>query len=210
MLRSGELIPREFYLRKVDDVARNLLGMVLQRGSVALRITEVEAYGGQEDSASHARHGRTERNAPMWEEGGRIYVFFCYGMHHMLNIVTGAKGDGAAILIRACEPLEGLSLITRRRGGLRGPALLTGPGKVAQALGVDLTFNHQALYEAGGLELRAGESPEHILCGPRVGVDYADPKHRNAPLRFAVAGTRWVTQARSLVPWGCRGQNKES
>lgn len=201
MLRLGELIPRSFYLRPVDEVARDLLGMMLKRGSVSLRITEVEAYGGQEDSASHARHGRTVRNAPMWEEGGRVYVFLCYGMHHMLNIVTGKKGEGAAVLIRACEPLEGLPLIARRRSGLRGPALLTGPGKVAQALGVDLSFNHQALYETGGLELRVGEPPERILCGPRVGIDYANAEHKTASLRFAIAGTRWITQAQSLVPW---------
>lgn len=198
MLRRGSLIPRTFFSRPVEEVARELLGQHLCREDIVLRITEVEAYGGEADSASHARHGRTTRNAPMWEEGGRVYVYFCYGMHHMLNVVTGPAGEGAAVLIRACEPGEGLAQIRERRGGLDGPGLLTGPGKVAQALGLDRTFNHHLLFEPGGLELRRGEAPDQMLAGPRVGVDFASPEDRNAHLRFAVAGTRWVTRIQGL------------
>jgi DNA-3-methyladenine glycosylase len=179
-------------------VARELLGQHLCREGIVLRITEVEAYGGPEDSASHARHGRTARNEPMWGMGGHAYLYFCYGMHHMLNVVTGSAGEAAAVLIRACEPVEGLAEIRMRRGGLEGPALLTGPGKVAQALGLDRTFNHHPLFHAGGLELRAGSTPSGILVAARVGIDFADPRDLAAPRRFAVAGTRWVTQARSL------------
>lgn len=179
-------------------MARDLLGQRLTRDGLTLRITEVEAYGGPEDSASHARHGKTARNAPMWEEGGRAYIYFCYGMHHMLNVVTGRKGEAAAVLIRACEPLEGLALIRERRGSLEGPSLLTGPGKVAQALGLDRTFNHHPLFEVGGLEMRRGEAPERILAGPRVGVDFANPEDRAALLRFAIAGSSWVTHLRQL------------
>ena len=180
------------------EVARDLLGARLRHGGVTLRITEVEAYGGQADSASHCRAGRTPRNAPMWQAGGRAYVYFCYGIHHMLNVVTGPEGDGSAVLIRSCEPLEGLGEITRRRGGLAGPALLTGPGKVAQALGVDLSFTGHLLYEPGGLELLAGEPVPDCLRGPRVGVDYATEADRLRPWRFAVRDSRWVSMRKLL------------
>jgi len=187
-----------FYLRPVAEVARDLLGARLRHGEVTLRITEVEAYDGPEDSASHCRAGRTPRNAPMWRAGGCAYVYFCYGMHHMLNVVTGPEGQGAAVLIRSCEPLEGLEEIRRRRGGLSGPALLTGPGKVAQALGVDRSYSGHLLYEPGGLELRAGEAVRDLLVGPRVGVDYAGEADRLRPWRFAEAGSPWVSRRNRL------------
>ena len=180
-------------------MARDLLGRHLRLGEVTLRIAEVEAYGGRADSASHCRFGPTPRNAPMWEPGGRAYVYFCYGMHHMLNVVTGPAGDGCAILIRSCEPVAGLDRVRQRRGGLEGPALLTGPGKVAQALGVDLTFTNHLLYVAGGLELLEGVPAAGCLCGPRVGVDFAREPDRTRPWRFALAGSLWVSQRRSLA-----------
>ena len=131
------LIPASFYQRPVIEVAKGLLGQRLRRGGVVLRITEVEAYGGTEDSASHARPGRTPRNAPMWGPGGHAYLYLCYGLHHMLNITAEPGDRAAAILIRACEPIAGLPLILRRRGMKEmKPVLLTGPGKVAQALTV--------------------------------------------------------------------------
>ena len=198
MPRPGSLIPSAFYLRPVAEVARDLLGRHLRHGAVTLRITEVEAYGGQEDSASHCRSGRTPRNAPMWEAGGRAYVYFCYGMHHMLNVVAGVEGDGSGILIRSCEPVAGLEIVRERRGGLEGPVLLTGPGKVAQALAVDRSFSGHLLYAAGGLELLAGAPAPGILSGPRVGVDFANEDDRRKPWRFAVAGSLWVSHRKAL------------
>jgi DNA-3-methyladenine glycosylase len=198
MARIGKLLPRNFYLRPAADVARDLLGMQLKRGPVVLRITEVEAYGGPEDTASHARFGRTHRNAPMWEDGGCIYIYMCYGLYHMLNIVAGPAGEGAAVLVRSCEPLAGLELVQTRRGHLQGPSLLTGPGKVAQALALDRTFNGQPLCEPGGLELRLGEPPQGVLQGPRVGIPYSEPAHREALLRFAIEGSPWVSERRTL------------
>lgn len=194
------LVPLGFYLRPPAAVARDLLGRHLCRDGVVLRITEVEAYSGREDSASHCRSGLTPRNAPMWEEGGRVYMYFCYGMHHMLNLVTGPAGEGSAVLVRSCEPVAGLELVRARRGGLDGPALLTGPGKVAQALGLDLGCSRQLLYEPGGLELREGTPPAAVLRGPRVGIDYAREEDRARPWRFAAAGTAWVTRRRDLAP----------
>ena len=184
--------------RAPPRVARDLLGRHLRHGPVTLRITEVEAYGGLEDSASHCRSGRTPRNAPMWEQGGRAYVYFCYGMHHMLNVVTGPAEVGSAILIRACEPVRGLEEVRRRRGGPDGPALLTGPGKVAQALAVDLDFTRHPLYRMGGLELLEGTGPEGILQGVRVGIDFAREEDRLRPWRFAIAGTPWVSSRAKL------------
>jgi DNA-3-methyladenine glycosylase len=198
--QPGRLIPAGFYLRPVADLARALLGMHLRHGEVTLRITEVEAYDGPEDSASHCRFGRTPRNAPMWEAGGRAYVYFCYGMHHMLNVVAGPDAAPAAVLIRSCEPVAGLDLIQARRGGQRGPALLTGPGKVAQALALDRSYSGHLLYQAGGLELRTGQPPAAILSGPRVGVEFAAEADRLRPWRFAQADSAWVSHRRRLSP----------
>ena len=192
------LLPQSFYARDALEVARDLLGQRLRRAEVTLEITEVEAYRHGRDTANHCRSGRTPRNAPMWGPPGHAYVYLCYGIHMMLNLVTNAEGEGAAVLIRACAPVSGLDTVRARRGGKEGPVLLTGPGKVGAALGLDLTFNHEALYTPGGIEVLAGPSPEAVLSGPRVGIDYASEADRAAPWRLATAGTRWVSQRRTL------------
>ncbi len=194
------LLPPHFYARDAREVAVDLLGCELHLGEVALRITEVEAYCWPDDSANHCHRGRTPRNAPMWGPGGRAYVYLCYGLHQMLNVVTNAEGEGAAVLIRACEPVRGLDVVRARRAGRDGPALLTGPGKVGAALGLDTSWSGHVLHEPGGLELREGRAPEAIAVGPRVGVDYAEARHREAPWRYAVAGSRWVSQPKGLRP----------
>lgn len=199
MSQTEKVLPRSFYRRPVEVVAMDLLGRYLRHAHVTLRITEVEAYGGMDDSASHCRFGRTDRNASMWEEGGCAYIYLCYGLHHLLNLVTGRAGEGAAVLVRACEPVAGLESIQDRRGGLVGPVLLTGPGRVAQALALDRSFNGHPVYEAGGLEVLEGEPPEERLKGTRIGIPYADPLHREALLRFAVGGTIWVAERRKLI-----------
>jgi DNA-3-methyladenine glycosylase len=171
-----------------------LLGALIVRGGVTLRISEVEAYRWPGDTACHARHGRTERNAALWGPPGTAYVYLCYGIHHMLNLVTGEDGEAQAVLVRACEPVAGLATIRRRREGARGPALLTGPGKVGAALDLDLSLCGHRLYVRGPLEVREGEPPARILRGPRVGIAYARREHRAAPWRFAAAGTPWVSR----------------
>ncbi len=119
----------------------------------------------------------------------------------MLNVGADEADRGSAILIRACEPIAGLPVLKRRRGlAAEGPILLTGPGKVAQALGLDGSFSGKPLFMEGGLEVRAGEAPKVILAGPRVGIDYAEPRDRAARLRFASAGTKWVTMPKGLSP----------
>jgi DNA-3-methyladenine glycosylase len=196
---AGIVLPQSFYRRPSAQVAPELLGCRLRRGPVLLRITEVEAYGGPEDSASHSRFGCTARNAAMWGDGGRAYLYLCYGLHHMLNIVTGRPGEGSAVLIRACEPLEGLGIIEARRGFRKGPVLLTGPGRVAQALALDLSSNGEPLFKKGGLEVQAGEPVAEILAGPRIGVPYATAADQAATLRFAVGGSVWITERRGLA-----------
>lgn len=181
---SGRLIPRAFFLRPGAEVARDLLGRHLSLGEVILRITEVEAYGGPEDSASHCRYGRTPRNAPMWGPGGHAYVYFCYGAHWMLNLVTGPAGTGGAVLIRGCQVVAGLELICQRRGRRPCGDLLAGPGKVAQALAVTGDFNGEPLFVPGGLELRAGTLAAAFQATPRIGIGFARPEDRDAPLRF--------------------------
>jgi DNA-3-methyladenine glycosylase len=135
----------------------------------------------------------------MWGPPGHAYVYLCYGLHSMLNLVTDREGEGAAVLIRAAEPIAGLSTVAARRGGKTGPEALTGPGKVGAALGLDTRFSGQPLFLPGDLEVRDGEPPAKILAGPRVGIDYASAADRKAPWRFAIADSPWVSHRRTLI-----------
>lgn len=197
---KSRLLPPKFFARDALVVARDLLGKQLRRGAVTVRITEVEAYRHPNDTANHCRFGVTERNAAMWGPPGRCYVYLCYGIHHLLNLSTDDEQAGAAVLIRAAEPVSGLAEIERRRGGKSGPVLLTGPGKIGQALGLDTTWCHHPVHEPGGLEALDAPPVREILAGPRVGIDYAEPADRAAPWRLAIAGTKWVSAPRGLRP----------
>jgi DNA-3-methyladenine glycosylase len=192
------LLGQSFYARDALFVAYDLLGKCLRREEVLLRITEVEAYRWPNDTANHCRSGRTARNAPMWGPPGRAYVYLCYGIHQMLNLVSDPEGCGAAVLIRACEPLEGLETVRARRGHKEGPVLLTGPGKVGAALDLDKTWSHHPLFQPGGLEVVDGPSPKKVLCGPRIGIGYAGDGDVAAPWRLACGDTDWVSQRKSL------------
>ena len=185
----------------VELAAPALLGQLLVRGDVTLRVTEVEAYGGPQDSASHARHGRTARNAPMWGPPGRAYLYFCYGMHWMLNVVTGPAGVPSAVLIRGAEVVAGLDTVLGRRSTAKAtPQLCAGPGKVAQALGLDGAFDGHDLLAPGGLELLEGPPPPRILAGPRLGIGFAAGEDQTRPWRFADGGSRAVLHRKSLLP----------
>jgi DNA-3-methyladenine glycosylase len=185
-----------------DAAARSLLGCLLVRDGVSLRITEVEAYGGPGDSASHARHGRTARNAPMWGPAGRAYLYFCYGMHWMLNAVTGPEGEASAVLIRGAEVVAGLETVLGRRRAVRAtPLLCAGPGKVAQALALDKAFDGHDLLAAGGLELHPGTAPARMLAGPRLGIAFATAADQARPWRFADGASAAVLKRQDLAPW---------
>ncbi|KAG4913080.1 hypothetical protein GLYMA_19G149400v4 [Glycine max] len=189
----------DFFQIDALDLAPRLLGKFLRRDDVVLRITEVEAYR-PNDSACHGRFGVTSRTAPVFGPGGHAYVYLCYGLHMMLNVVADKEGAGAAVLIRSCSPVSGLDVIQQRRGlKTEKPILLTGPGKVGQALGLSTEWSNHPLYTPGGLELLDGPEPENILVGPRVGIQYASPEHINALWRFAIAGTPWISAPKNTL-----------
>lgn len=191
LFQAGQRLPLEFYLRTdVLQVARDLLGKVLvtelDGGRTAVRITEVEAYRAPEDRASHAwGNRRTRRTEVMFQEGGRAYIYLCYGIHQMFNVVSGPDGAAHAILLRAAEPLEGLELMCRRRNIPPGkfttanaPArLTTGPGALAQALGLTTAWTGGSFFDPATpfwIEDRGDHLPETaIATGPRIGIDYA-------------------------------------
>jgi DNA-3-methyladenine glycosylase len=145
----ARILDREFYARQSTVVARDLVGKILVRAlgsGESLRgiIVETEAYGGLKDPASHAFRGMTPRNEVMFGEPGFSYVYFTYGSHHCLNVVTGKQGNAQAVLIRALEPIEGVGIMEKLRGGEGKTSLrdlTNGPGKICQALAIDRTLN---------------------------------------------------------------------
>ena len=169
---------RDFFIGDATDVAPGLLNKVLVAGGCEGRIVEVEAYTG-DDPASHSFRGRTERNAAMFGPAGHLYVYFTYGMHHCVNVSTGAEGDGQAVLLRAVVPMSGLELMTARRG--RGRRIADGPGKLCQAFAIDRSVNGVDLCDPShgqpaigifddGLEPPT-EPQQSLRIGIRVGTD---------------------------------------
>jgi len=157
------------------------------------RIVETEAYG-PDDPACHAYRGMTERNAPLFGPPGSVYVYRSYGIHLLLNLVTGPDGTPGAALIRALEPLRGVDEIQRRRGQIDQRNLCSGPGKVGQALEVDLSLNGQPFRRAG-FDLACPTEPvddSRILSGPRVGISRAVDR----PWRFHLADSDYVSRPR--------------
>jgi DNA-3-methyladenine glycosylase len=185
----------------VLDLAPALVGAIVTHGDVALRITETEAYRWPGDTACHARAGRTERTAPLFGPPGRAYVYLCYGIHHLLNIVTGPDGEAQAVLVRSAEVVAGHDTVAARRGRT-GPGSLAGPGKVGQALGVHVGFTGDGFETPSPLGLFRGRPATRLLVGPRVGIDYAEPAHRVLPWRWADADSDQVSHRNSLVSAG--------
>ena len=180
-------VPCEFWRGPVLEKARNALGMVLARRDAGItlrgRIAEVEAYGGSDDPASHAYRRMTPRNAVMFGPGGVAYIYFIYGMHHCLNIVTGNEHEAAAILVRALEPLENISGRT------------DGPARLCAALHIDRRLNGLAL-NGDTLWLEPGDSPlpaHRIVCAPRVGIN-PDSLAAAWPWRFSIKDSPLVSK----------------
>lgn len=172
------LLERSFHRRPPATVARELLGQrVLAPGPdgerVAVRIVETEAYGGPEDPASHARHGPDSQASRMFEAPGHAYVYVCYGIHQMLNVVAHAPGGVGAVLVRAGEPVEGVEAMRRRRGDKPDEELASGPGNLAEALGLTREAHDGVdLTEGAGLHLAEGTAPDpaDVAVTGRVGV----------------------------------------
>ena len=184
----------EFLARHAVDVAPGLLGSVVTTrvagDLVAIRITEVEAYGGQgEDPGSHAFRRLTPRNATMFGAPGRAYVYFTYGMHWCLNCVTGPAGYPAAVLIRALLPAEGLEQIAAHRAGVKPALWCAGPARLTRALAIDGALNGCDLTDPAGdlwIESAALPATAEIVTGPRVGINYAPEPWRSMEWNFKI------------------------
>ena len=188
----------DFLSAPVDEVAQRLLGCSLVRTIdghiIRVRIVETEAYD-QDDPASHAFRGKTRRNEVMFGESGHLYVYFTYGMHYCCNVATGPVGHGSGVLIRGVEPMEGLELLEHRRG-MTGVNITNGPGKLCQALGIDLNLNGHDL-RLPPLELQEGRllPGESISQSPRIGISKAADLLR----RFYVTGNPYVSRGPRLL-----------
>jgi DNA-3-methyladenine glycosylase len=193
-------LPISFYMRSdVVQIAKELLGKILvtawSNEVTSGRIVETEAYAGVIDKASHASKGRTARTSIIFGEGGKAYVYLCYGLHQMFNIVTNAEGEAHAILIRAVEPIEGIDLMLQRTGKKNLDHSLTrGPGNVGKAFGfhtaqcgVSLVSNELYIGDDG---YKINES--NIVSSPRIGVDYAR-EDALLPYRFYIKDNPYVS-----------------
>jgi DNA-3-methyladenine glycosylase len=180
----------DFYARSVHDVARDLIGCVVRHGEAAGRIVETESYH-MEEPACHAYVGLTPRTQTLFGPPGRAYVYFSYGIHSLLNAVCEDEGVGAAVLIRALEPVDGIDLMRARRGLERTQDLCSGPGKLTEALGIGLADNGSSLLD-GPIEVLPRDSEPEIVVGERVGIT----KAAELPWRFCDARSVHVSR-----PW---------
>jgi len=190
---TGAPLPHDFYDRPVLEVARDLVGCTLRHGECAGAIVETEAYHFSEP-ACHAYVGLTARNEVLFGPPGRAYVYRSYGIHALLNAVTEPDGVGAAVLIRAVEPAEGVAEMRFRRGLERVDELCSGPGRLTQAFGIELDANGADLVAGPvtiGPPAAAWEEPD-LLVGPRIGITRA----ADLPWRFCAARSRSVSR-----PW---------
>lgn len=169
---SFKRLPRSFFERTTLDVARDLLGKYLVYRGCAGKITEAEAYIGEDDPACHAARGLTPRTKVMYGPAGHAYVYFIYGMYYCLNIVTEKAGFPAAVLIRAVEPVEGISLMQKRRKTNSLTSLANGPGKICQAFGITKKENGVDLCNSGDFYMEdRGEKPQRIRQTTRIGIN---------------------------------------
>ena len=194
----GAVLPRAFYARPTLEVARDLIGKVLvhaaPEGTAAGVIVEVEAYVGESDPACHAAAGFTRRNAPLYGPPGRAYVYVNYGLHHLVNAVTEVEGAPAAVLIRALEPVDGLPLMRRRRGGAGravppDAALCRGPGNLTAALGITLAQNGGDLCGQRLFIEDRGRPEMDLAWSPRIGITVGADR----PWRCYAAGNPHVS-----------------
>ena len=181
MLTSVDESLQGFLGRSAVVVAPRLLGWTFTTTiggrRTAVRLTEVEAYMGADDPASHAHRGPTERTAPMFQAAGVIYVYLSYGLHSCVNIVTGVEGEGQAVLLRAGTPVAGSAVMEERRG--RATNVADGPGKLGQALGLTTAYSGAPI-DGRIVALEPGEPTGEVLATPRIGISRATER----PWRF--------------------------
>jgi DNA-3-methyladenine glycosylase len=182
-----KLHPR-FFAQSVHHVAPELIGATLLVGGVGGRIVEVEAYH-HTDPAAHSYRGQTPRNAVMFGPPGHAYVYRSYGIHWCLNFVCEPEGSASAVLIRAVEPIEGIARMRRRRGLSDERLLCSGPGRLAEAMGVTIAHNGLAL-DRLPLELYARDGEPEIVTGVRIGIT----KAADLPWRYGLKGSRFLSK----------------
>lgn len=180
-------LPRDFFEGDADAVARALLGVTLLVDGVGGRIVETEAYD-VSDPSSHSFRGATPRNAPMFGPPGRAYVYRIYGLHWCLNMVCG-RAPGSAVLIRAIEPQLGHSAMRQRRGDVADRLWCSGPGRLAQALGVEGALNGADLYRPPFALTPRDRAPD-IVAGPRIGISKAAER----PRRFCIRASPYLSK----------------
>jgi DNA-3-methyladenine glycosylase len=190
------VIDAAFFARPVLEVAPDLVGCTVRHGATAGVIVETEAYH-ESEPACHAYVGLTARTAPLFGPPGRAYVYRSYGIHALLNAVCDREGVGAAVLIRALEPVAGLELMRARRGTDRDEDLCSGPGRLTQALAIEVDLNGSSLLDGPvGIQARSGPAPE-VSVGRRIGIT----KAAELPWRFCARGSRHVSR-----PWPARAR----
>lgn len=195
----------DFYLREdTVQIAKDLLGKVLvttfNNQRTAGRIVETEAYKAPEDKACHAYLNRnTKRTKTMFLPGGVAYIYLCYGIHHLFNVVTGPEGAAHAVLVRGLEPMEGQDIMLERRKLDRiKPQLTAGPGVMSVAMGIHKRYDAISLTDAEGpiwIEDAPNLAADNIQAGPRIGIDYAE-ECAAWPWRFFQKDSRWVSRPR--------------
>ncbi|MEJ5927901.1 DNA-3-methyladenine glycosylase [Corynebacterium sp. H128] len=187
----------DFFARPADVVAPLLLNAVLTHDGVSLRITEVEAYLGINDPASHAARGLTNANAALFGPPGHLYVYHSYGIHKAGNIVAHPHGESGGVLIRAGEIVAGQDVAKQRRGQVAPHKLASGPGNVGKALGLLIDDNSTpiSLNSRGAFSLELPAQPAEFVSGPRIGIT----KNPEAPLRFWILGERTVSGRKTPI-----------
>jgi DNA-3-methyladenine glycosylase len=190
--RAGAPLAADFYARPVLEVARDLIGCVVEHGGASGVIVETEAYH-ETEPACHAFVGVTPRTSTLFGDPGTAYVYRSYGIHALLNAVCEQRGVGAAVLIRALEPQAGIEVMRARRGGVSDEQLCSGPGKLTQALGVELSENGTSLLD-GPVRVLAGAARERVAIGTRVGIS----KAVDLRWRFCLAGNPHVSRPRPV------------
>ncbi|HWI21788.1 MAG TPA: DNA-3-methyladenine glycosylase [Baekduia sp.] len=181
-------LPASFYDRPVLEVAPDLLGCVLHHGGCSGLIVETEAYH-ESEPACHAFAGLTKRTRTLFGPPGIAYVYRSYGIHALVNAVCEPEGSGAAVLIRALEPIDGIEQMRRRRGMERLQDLCSGPGKLTQALGIGLDLNDTSL-SAGPIAIEPRVSTPALVASERIGITRA----MELPWRFSITGNRHVSR----------------
>jgi len=180
---------KTFFNQPTVKLAKALLGKYLVFKNMKGIIVETEAYLFKDDPGCHASRGMTKRNAPMFEEAGHAYVYLIYGMYHCLNIVSGKKGEGEAVLIRALEPVSGIEIMQKRRKTKKIENLCNGPGKLTQAFGITRRQNNLSLL-SGGFRVYDSKIKPKISVSPRIGLS----EGKDLELRFYISGNRFVSK----------------